>query len=159
MLPELPLLVKCQHCGTLVWIREQREVKNIGGAYLGEGYSPLMPTLEDYAVFLEKGVNDWKKECYVRHHAWWVGNDPRRESSQTPLNSFEIENLRAFIPLLNESEDDDRLTKAEAFREIGEFAEAEKLLATKFGEQLQDVVSFIRDLNQKKITIVQEIQF
>ncbi|WP_417909440.1 hypothetical protein [Candidatus Electronema sp. PJ] len=176
MLPDQPWLVKCPHCGALLWIDEQTQVGEIGGfdsepndldsettdaERFADASPALTPTLEDYVGFLKAGVHDKQKERYVRLRAWWAGNDPRRESSyqSTPLDSFEIENLRVFITLLNETDDGDRLMKAEALRELGEFAAAEKLLAAKFAKQRKEAVSIIRDLNQKRITVVEEMKF
>ena len=168
MLPDQPWLVKCQHCGTLVWIDEQAQVEEIdpwgsgtGGADRFPDACPAStPTMEDYACFLGTGVSDKQKERYVRLRTWWASNDPRRESVQsTPLNSFEAENLRAFVSLLDEGEDNDRLMKAEALRELGEFTDAEKLLATKFDDELAQAVSIIRDLNQKRSATVAEMRF
>ena len=159
LLPDQPLLVKCPHCGAILWIKAQKQVGEIDWCVeTTEIRFPLVPTVEDYAGFLKAGMNDKRKERYVRLRAWWAGNDQRRgEAREMPLDSFEIENLRAFITLLDEANDDDRLTKAEALRELGEFAAAEKLLAAKFAEQMKGAVSFIRDLNQKRITAVQEM--
>ena len=60
--------------------------------------------------------------------------------------------------LLDEAEDDDRLTKAEVLRELGEFTEAETLLATEFEDALTQTVSTIRNLNQKGVSTVSEIK-
>jgi hypothetical protein len=120
----------------------------------------LTPTLQDYADFLDVGESDKNKERYVRLRAWWAGNDLRRETGQsTQFNSFETRNLRAFLALLEESEDSDRIIKAEVLRELGEFNEAENLLATEFDDELKQVVSMIRDLNQKRIATVAEMRF
>ena len=168
MLPDQPWLVKCQHCGTLIWIDEQTQVGEISpwGSetdarnLFPEARSVSIPTLQDYADFLVAGEIDKNKERYVRLRAWWVGNDPRRETGQSmQFDSFETKNLRAFLALLDEAEDNDRLMKAEVLRELGEFNEAENLLATEFDDELTQAVSVIRDLNQKKIATVAEIKF
>jgi len=131
MLPDQPWLVKCQHCNTLVWIDEQKQVGEIDpwgsetrdADKFPDARPASTPTLQDYADFIEAGVSDKEKERYVRHRTWWAGNDPRREKSQsTSLDSFEAQNLRAFVTLLDEDEDNDRIMKAEALRELCEFA-------------------------------------
>ncbi len=170
MLPDEPWLVKCQHCGTLVWIDEQTQVGEVApwgcssGADDRNRFSDARPgttpTLQDYADFLDAGESDRDKERYVRLRAWWAGNNPRREKGQsTELDSFETQNLRAFLALLDEDEDSDRIMKAEVLRELGEFNEAENLLATEFCNELTQVVSMIRDLNQKRIATVAEMKF
>ena len=67
--------------------------------------------------------------------------------------------MRAFLTLLDETDDNDRIMKAEALRELGEFVVAEKLLATDFKDELTQAVSTIRRLNQKQIASVAEIKF
>lgn len=168
MLPDQPWLVKCQHCSTLIWIDEQTQVGEIAlwGSETDdrnrfpEARPGSTPTLQDYADFLDAGESDKNKERYVRLRAWWAGNDPRRETGHsTQFDSFETQNLRAFLALLDEAEDNDRLMKAEVLRELGEFNEAENLLATEFDDELTQAVSVIRDLNQKRIATVAEMKF
>lgn len=168
MLPDLPWLAKCPHCNSLVWIDEQKQVGEIDpwGSKTGDAdkfpdAAPAStPTLQDYAGFLQAGVSDEKKERYVRLRAWWTGNDPRRVKGQsTPLDSFEVENLRAFVTLLDEFEENDRIMKAEVLRELGEFSAAENLLATDFGDELSQAVSIINDLTRERTTTVAEMKF
>ena len=165
MLPDQPWLVKCTHCNTLVWIDEQKQVgeTDLWASDSKEKFPDARPastpTLQEYAHFIEAGVSDKNKERYLRLRAWWAGNDSRRETGQaTPLDSFEVQNLRAFVTLLDEAEDNGRIMKAEVLRELGEFGAAEKLLATDFGEELLQAVSIISDLNQKRIAAVTEIK-
>ncbi|MDY6832129.1 MAG: hypothetical protein SWC96_09885 [Thermodesulfobacteriota bacterium] len=182
MLPDQPELVKCEFCGALIWIEEQKPIGEIAPAERRYGYKEpppvnegvnnskagrftgvipgLTPTFWDYARLIKAGVDDKQKERYLRLRAWWAGNDPRRKPDQsepTPLDPFEIENLRALITFLNESDDHDRLMKAEALRELGEFEEAESLLATEFEGTFKKVASIIQDLNQRHITTVAEM--
>jgi hypothetical protein len=72
---------------------------------------------------------------------------------------MEIENLRALITLLDENDETDRIMKAEAHRELGEFENAEKLLAMPFGDELKDAAGFIRNQNKQGITSVTEMIF
>jgi hypothetical protein len=116
------------------------------------------PTFMDYIEFLSTGVFDSEKERYIRLHAWWAGNDLRREGGQaSPMTKAEKTNLRVFLPLLDESSGCDRLMKAEGFRELGSFAAAEKLLATHFDISLRKAVNVIRDLSRRGVKSVEEI--
>jgi hypothetical protein len=116
------------------------------------------PTFTDYIDFLSTGVFNTEKERYIRLHAWWAGNDPRRQGGEaSPMTKAERTNLRAFLPLLDESSDCDRLMKAEGFRELGSFAAAEKLLATRFDDRMRKPVKFIRNLCRKGSMSVEEI--
>ena len=167
MLPDQPWLVKCQHCGTLLWIDEQEQVGEIDpwasetddSIRFADARPGLTPTLHEYAEFLGAGVSDRNKERYVRLRVWWAGNDPRREAGTAmQLDSFEAKNLRAFLVLLDEADETDRLMKAEVLRELGEFYDAEKLLATGFDDKLIQAVSIIRGLIQKRSTTVAEMK-
>ena len=60
--------------------------------------------------------------------------------------------------MLDESEEDDRLMKAEALRELGEFAQAEELLVFKFDEEMTHAVDVIRELIRNGVTAVTEIK-
>ncbi|MEI6646304.1 MAG: hypothetical protein WCP12_09720 [bacterium] len=116
------------------------------------------PTFTEFITFLSTGVFDSEKERYIRLHAWWAGNDLRREGGQaSPMTQAEKTNLRALLTFLDEPCDGDRLMKAEGFRELGAFAAAEKLLATRFDDRMRKPVKFIRDLCRTESTSVEEI--
>ena len=167
MLPEEPWLIKCPHCDTLIWVDELTQLGEIDHWYsdgsdadeFADVQSAITPSLMDYAYFNMATISYPQKEHYVRLQTWWAFNDCRRESQELPLSSIEIENLHAFINLLDENEENDRLMKAEVYRELGEFAVAEKLLAMPFGDELKQATELIRNLNNKGITSVTEMIF
>jgi len=117
------------------------------------------PTFMEYMDFLSAGAHDEDKEIYLRLHAWWAGNDPRRLGGQSmPMTLLEQANLRAFLPYLNERRFWEQLLKAEIYRELGEFAEADKLLTTPVdGNEVRECFMHIRDLNRKQCTSVEEV--
>ena len=168
MLPDQPWLVKCPNCSTLVWIDEQKQVAEIepwgarGEAtdIFKEARPASAPTLTEFTAFLSAGVEAGGKERYVRLRTWWAGNDARRDGNHVkPLTDVETANLRVFLALLDEKEDNDRLLKAEALRELGMFEDAEALLATRFEEGLMQAVGIIRSLNQNRSAAVAEMKF
>ena len=168
MLPDEPWLVKCPHCSALVWIDEQKEVGKIepwgpkgkASDRFEDARPASEPNLAEYTAFLSAGVLRRKKEHYVRLRTWWAGNDARREGGHvTQMTEAETANLRAFLSLLHEKEDNDRIMKAEALRELGMFENAQALLATQFEEGLMQAVGIIRALNQKRSTTVEEMKF
>jgi len=115
------------------------------------------PTFIEYMDFLSAGVHDREKESYLRLHAWWAGNDPRRLGGQSiPMTPLEQANLRAFLPHLNERRSWVQLLKAEILRELGEFEEADKLLNTPNAIS-KECSMHIRDLNKKQSTSVAEV--
>lgn len=168
MLPDQPWLVKCPHCSTLVWIDEQKQVGELepwgargeAADKFKDARSASAPTFPEYTAFLGAGVEAGKKERYVRLRIWWAGNDARRKADQVkPMTDVETANLRAFSALLDEKEDNDRLMKAEALRELGMFEAAEALLASRFEEGLMQAVGIIRGLNQNRNAAVTEMNF
>lgn len=168
MLPDEPWLLKCPHCSTLVWLDEQKQVGEVdpwgprgeSANRFKDAQPASAPILAEYITFLSAGIRSKKKERYVRLRAWWAGNDARREGGHaSPMTEVEIANLRAFSTILDEKEDNDRLMKAEALRELGMFEEADALLATQFEEGMMQTVEIIRALNQKRSTAVEEMKF
>lgn len=167
MLPEEPWLIKCPHCDTFIWVDELTQLGEIDHWYseginaveFADVQSAITPSCLDYAYFNMDTVSDPQKERYVRLQTWWAFNDCRRKSEEIPLSSMEIENLHAFINLLDENEENDRLMKAEVLRELGEFTVAEKLLSMPFGAELKQAAELIRNLNNKGITSVTEMIF
>lgn len=166
MLPAQPLLVKCPHCQTLVWIDELAEVGDIEpwAAETSEDSSypnaraPTIPTFDDYLAYLRAQSPDHDQARYLRIQAWHAGNDPRREQqTETPLYDSEIENLKALIQLLDEADETDRLMKAEALRQLGEFEHAQRLLAGAFAAELTQAVTLISQLVQQQIDTVREM--
>jgi len=121
---------------------------------------PSMPTAGDYRGLLAAGPHDRQKERYLLIRAWWAGNDKRRESKDSgSLSEPEIVNLRVLVASLDESDNEDRIMKAEALRELGMFHEAEAVLARPVDPAMARAVSLIRDLCRQRISIVTEIRF
>ena len=168
MLPDQPWLVKCRHCGALLWIDEQEQVGekdpwesgDLDPDKFRDARECETPAASDYRANLAEGISDQRKERYLRLRAWWAGNDPRRgEAPAGPLSDAEIANLRAFLPLLNESDENDRIMKAEVLRELGRFEDAVALLAGPFDEEHSRAAAVIRDLAGRQISSVSEMQF
>lgn len=169
MLPDQPWLVKCLHCSGLVWIDEQVRVAALDYYWepdkadeIAEQFADVRevtaPAFAEYAEFLSAGVSDRRKERYLRLRTWWAGNDVRREGGDIPpMSDLETENLRAFLGLLDETEDNDRIMKAEVLRELGMFEESGALLAWLFKDDLIASVEFIRRLNQNRNAFVADM--
>ena len=122
--------------GTLLWIDEQTEAGEVDpwketaddAIEFADARPSATPTLGEYTAFLHGGIADRGKERYVRLRAWWAGNDPRRTSPEArPLDSCEVENLRAVIGLLDEGKahkaQDQPFQEAGAYRESSDYLE------------------------------------
>lgn len=167
MLPDQPWLVKCGQCNALVWIDEQRKAGEIywdrpptkSDAKFKSAVSTMDPSFEDYLTVLAEPISDARKENYIRRRIWWAGNDRRRKRGKAvPMSDQEVENLRAYIACLNEIDEDERLMKAEAFRELGMFTEAKELLSGAFSEDVEYVATFVKKLADKRVAAVKEIK-
>ena len=150
-------LLKCEHCQSLVWIDElpiiydPRDPDSSGhDNNFSEALPASNPTLHDYLNFLSQGVSD-EQVHYVRIHAWWTGNDRRRqEGSFVDLSEPETDNLLTLVSLLDETNENERIMKAEGFRELGGFSIAQELLSTKFSKELTGIARFLLDLVKQK---------
>jgi len=165
MLPDQLWFVKCPHCSALVWLDELEKVGEIPwdgtpDASLTGAESFLDPSAEDYFAVLSGHALDREKELYLRHRAWWAGNDPRRQGEETgPLSSDEVANLTALAAFLDDSNSHGRIAKAEIARELGQFEEALGLLTAPVSEDHEKAASAIQDLAARRIPSVQEIKF
>ena len=121
-----------------------------GLQWIGLVYADV-PTEHDYLTALESGTADTEdKICDIRIRLWWVGNDPIRESGVGTLPPHHMENLTRLAPLLSENDPQQRLMKAEVFRELGFFEDARRLLEWEFPEELFEAVWFLAQLGIRK---------
>lgn len=163
MLPDQHALIKCPHCQALLWIDEQQTLGEVDWGERDQfknARAYLLPTFEDYLAALESDGLDLEKKQYVRRWAWWTGNNPRRKSvTPQPLSAPETENLLGLAELLDESNDDDRLMKAEILRELGRFTEARVLLNSSFNQDYVQAIAIIKDCIDQSDPFVQEMHF
>ena len=169
MLPEFPAVAKCRGCKRFYWV-DQAEVK---GEIAPSGESKRVPeewkraepvkhlTIEEYIEALDAGVGtDSEKERHLRVHFWWAVNDivRRDANAQIPTSYAQKlnENLAKLSALLDESDPNDRIMKAEIARETGDFTQAVLLLKgvpSNFGW----VVDTILELSEKKNRLVTQL--
>ena len=165
MLPDQLLLVLCPHCHASLWIDELIELGEVepwgdGDSTFNDAIEYKTPSIDDYFVFLEKGVATHEKEHYVRLRAWWAGNDVRRTSNiEVPILPQEISNLTTLSQMLDESNANNILMKAEVMRELSRFEDAGALLATLDDKDLSEAVDIISSLVEKGDPYVREIHF
>ena len=165
MWPDRHLLILCPHCRGVLWNNEQEQVGEIQpwatpgqrDAFKDAQYFEI-PSAEDYLVALGEIDLDRGKERYLRLRAWRAGNDDRRHGDATlPLSVAETANLLDLVELLDESDQNDWLLKAEAFRELGRFEDALALLSQKFNRELSQMVTTIKKLALLHDPFVKEI--
>lgn len=157
MLPDYPSLVKCPHCRSPVWLDRLESLDEINHfeSMNASAEDPLELDQEDYAAYFSS--NNLLKpdvEKNLRFRAWWRGNDDRRRGRLSNFTEIETNNLKALAEILDESDDSERLMKAEIMRELGDFDQALELLDQTFDGDLADAVKAIRGLTQQGEAVV-----
>ncbi|MDD2228584.1 MAG: hypothetical protein PHY48_04135 [Candidatus Cloacimonetes bacterium] len=143
MLPDSPLIVKCPHCGALLRIYDQKEIGKME-AWMGYFSPPkdmfkdsshftgstardetqegipkcfVLPSFEDYVALQNEDNLNRDMRMYLVQHAWWVGNDIRRDSLvEVEFSKAEKANLEKFIELLDVSNEDQAMYLVEIYR-------------------------------------------
>ena len=183
MLPDAPRLVKCPFCRALLWL-EELEVVGDDGRNRWDGFVPVVtpgldlttarpyriPAANDYLRLLKVKTDSDEKELYLRLRAWRAGNDRRRRSELgperfrkrkkaplEPLSYAEIKNMKELICILDEQNDEDRLLKAELFRELGFFAQCLNILKKPL-EEYRVAAAFIGELAGRQDPWVREMK-
>ena len=174
MLPEPPRVVKCHDCRNCYWLADARKVGEVGGwrpeagatspAWLAE---PVVeePAEEDYYRLLESGSPVAAKRLRVlRTLAWWRRNDTFRDAAPDDRPASAIasgpcrSNLEALVDLLQQDNGDTALMRAEALRELGDFAGAAQALSTVSQAKAGWVVQRIAGLCEAGDTCVRELR-
>jgi len=155
MLPEHPWLAKCPECGELFWVDETEEV-DIGFDAAKGKPQVKAPSEKEMQDFLSGFALPKDKEICLRMRVWWAANDVWRWlPNPKPIFSKEqVKNLKALSALLDESDPDQRIYKAEIARELGRFDECLRLLTYQFEEGYDWTVGFIRKLAEEKVRAV-----
>ena len=154
MLPDHSRLRKHPTEGILFWADECEEIGTIpfdGDRQQAERWKDVPydeePTEQDLFSALESGIADTDDKIrYLRIRLWWTGNDPIRESETGTLTEQHLDNLSRLAMLLAENDPEQRLMKAEVFRELGHFEIAGERLVTDSPTELQVAAEFIGQL-------------
>jgi hypothetical protein len=173
MLPRLPSIAKCRHCGKYYWIDRAKQV-GIHDWYEDE-FDPYLrkhPRWPDVEPIVEPDESECcealakrlarskARRRELRLLAWWKRNDAFRESDgeAREMEARCKENLEALVDLLDESDATDRLMKAEVLRELGEFEAAKVLLQGVDDPELAPFARQLRALCDARDTRVRELE-
>ena len=159
MMPDHPALVKCPVCGGLFWVEEAEEVDS--GFEAAEGKPKVLaPSEKELVAYLASETLPKEKEIYLRMRAWWAANDAWRgvPNSKPAFSKAQVKNLDALAVLLDESEPNQRILKAEIARELGDFGECLLLLSYQFDKGYGQAVGFIKKLAEEKIRAVKPFE-
>ena len=177
MLPRPPAVTRCRKCGHFYWTLRARVIGTIPlwepeAEDVPDEWKKAKPVRElreaEYFEAIAAGLASGREEeFWLRLLAWWAGNDPLRSRKRSrhgrrhraPRRSAAaIANMERLLDLLDESRPDQRLMKAELFRELGRFDEALQLLNIKFATpSKQAAADTISRLAREHDTLVREI--
>ena len=159
MLPEHPWLAKCPVCGGLFWVDETEQV-DIGFDAAKGKPQVKAPSEKEMMEFLAGPDLPKDKEIYLRMRVWWAANDVWRwlPNPKPAFSKEHVKNLKSLFALLDESNQDQRILKAEIARELGNFEECLLLLSYQFEPGYDFAVSFIRKLAEGKVQAVKPFE-
>lgn len=170
MMPDFPWLVKCPKCKRSFWIDEAKELGESGWGGESKTWrstwskapvpSPALPA--DFLKLLAGSKLPREKELYARRQIWWTANDPARAKTNIVIQFTpeQEKSLQALACLLDEKDPNERIQKAEIFRELGRFTDCTALLLTKpfKTEDQAKTATFIYKLAVQKTKVVREIK-
>jgi len=116
---------------------------NSRGGEVGERDSiPMakLATCESYAHAIEFMVekDNTERLSILRHHWWWVANNPRWRNPALSLAPAARANMEAILDETTDVTDYARLLRAELYRELGDFGKALRELVSPFSHYAVD---------------------
>ena len=126
-------IIQCKKCNQFYWVKDAKKIAEIkNSAELKEKYSNVefieFPTFHQYF----KALATMPDEKFIRIRIWWSYNDYFRtgKGKEVPqdMQDLNTKNLIALLKLLDESDQNDLLMKAEILRNLGWFDESKLLL-------------------------------
>ncbi|GBU21612.1 hypothetical protein R80B4_01508 [Fibrobacteres bacterium R8-0-B4] len=183
MLPEFPYIIKCGKCKTFYRLENKHKI----GEYEGfDDESESMWENSDRAKFLSideyveainlkvYAIKD--EELYLRRRLWWAFNDKyRRFDDEVFFNMNDKDrdrdidngkdkdiyesNCIQLIEILDKSEINDKITCAELYRNMGNFAECKNILETIQEEKYNWIKELLMnecEKNNKKVVLLRE---
>jgi hypothetical protein len=173
MMPTNPPFVKCRDCNQCYWLDDAEDAETIFGwsaedanerARQNSAELVQEPCEGDYYQALDAGVADTpEREKLLRVLAWWLSNDEYRGLAPDQHVSLicsgpRWENLTALVRLLDETCEEDRIMKAEALRQMGEFDSAKRLLSCVDSPEFTNAVRKLQSLCDQKDSTVRLLQ-
>lgn len=156
MMPNHPAYVGCAHCKTSFWIRD---IKEVGQFKWGEKITDTFPGATRYKepteeIFLhglrEANLSN-NKEIYLRSNLMRLYNDVNRDQKiQKPATQAQIDNWERLLKILGNEDTEDKLLKAEIYREKGEFDKAKATLTGEFDEDYMQSLDILDKLIEAK---------
>lgn len=160
MMPNYPAYIGCPHCKASFWIEDAELVKSLGwdeGIELPDSILdiaqhkyPLSYKDPTESIYLQ-GLKDSKltkdKEIYLRVNLMRLYNDANRDQkTQRPTTKAQKDNWQRLIEILGNETTEDKLLKAEVYREMGEFNQAKATLKGEFDDDYMQSLDLLDKL-------------
>ncbi len=153
-LPNAPQITRCSRCSVFFWVSKAQEFTGKEPRWIFWKKPEVVRALAsaEYLEALESGAASTREEeFYLRIHAWHGWNDSfRRTPDSSPavcLDPRRTANLQALSAILSLDDPNHLLMKAEIARELGDMAEAARLLSQPlpppFADQAEQMQSWI----------------
>jgi hypothetical protein len=119
----------------------------------------MWPSEVDLLSFISSSKPSGKKETYLRILAWRTANDAWRYHpfAKSRFSEEQKNNMRTLSHLLDDTDEIQRILKAEIARELGEFNNCKRLLSYAFADQFSYAASIIRQLAEERDSRVRVI--
>jgi len=154
-------------CRLLWWRKKHKNANSARKSELDPSWaaapSVREPDEEEYYEALRRNfAKDRQQERRLRTLAWWKRNDSFRHlprHGEVSASGLCRDNLNALVQLLNEANENDRISKAELLRELGKFDAAKEVLSRVTSSQYSSVVRQLRDLCNRGDSCVRLLSF
>lgn len=131
MLPDFPNLTKCKKCEEIFWLSKLDEIGTYDWGYCEnsewqEADKAEFLEIEDYFNAISQGkAENRDEELLVRQLIWWTYNDRIRDGedifNDEQDEALWIDNVQKLKNLLDHSDLNQRIMKAEICRNLGDF--------------------------------------
>jgi len=171
MWPRAHGITKCEKCDNIFWVKDAKEIgkfsftnkdlsftdKNIPQKW--RGLKPISNLeIDDLVKAVKEKAHEVKDEIYLRKLLWWKINDPIRQGKEQSISEKRLEifkdNLQMLKSILGNT-NENRIMKAEIYRELGNFDNVSKLLSD-LPKKYDTVFEKIQSLAKQKNSLVSE---
>ncbi len=168
MLPEFPVITKCNQCQNIFWVADAKEI----GSYEMVAYPvrkewanaqrvTFLSYMEYYSVLKTDLIRSKEDEIFIRTRILWEYNDSYRKGRTTHESEdgkmIKKENIEALLALLDKTNENQKLFMAELYRNIGQFEKSLELLNSVHHEKLNWIKNRMIEECEKKNTLVFQV--
>lgn len=137
-------LTRCPGCSYIFWLSEDNKTGNSYDVTANKTVPRAEePSFNDFCDAIEKGLAKTEEDLfYLRKKAWQEGN-AKQEFPSARIEQKWIDNARNFLQLLPENSPEEKIIKAEVYRNIGEFDQCQCLLQNIHDENLKHPIDLM----------------